>query len=71
MASNLETLKSAGVIPEEAALSAAELAVIDGMSDTEVQTLVDIRKRLNDEIAKQGTTAIASGDVTPSANFIV
>jgi|GEM_PF-4777334 len=71
MATNLELLQEKGVVPQDAKLSDAETAVIEGLSDEEVKTLVSIRQRLDKEMAEQGTTAIASGEATPSANFVV
>lgn len=71
MATNLEVLKEKGCIPKDAELSEAEKAVVEGMSPEEVQVLVDIRQRLDEETAKRGTTAIASGEVAPSTNIIV
>lgn len=71
MASKLEVLQQNGCIAEGAKLSDAEKAVIEGLSKEEVETLVAIRKRLNQEIAKQGTSAIASGDLTPSSNIVI
>lgn len=71
MATKLETLQEKGVVPQDAKLSDAEKAVIEGLSDEEVKTLVSIRARLDREIAKKGTTAIASGEALPSSNIIV
>lgn len=71
MATKLETLKEKGVVPQDAELSDAEKAVIEGLSDEEVKTLVSIRERLDKEIAEQGTTAIASGEAMPSSNIVI
>ncbi len=71
MATKLEMLKEKGVVPQEAKLSDAEKAVIEGLSDEEVKTLVSIRARLDKEIAEQGTKAIASGEAMPSSNIVI
>jgi hypothetical protein len=66
--SNLEKLKDAGVIADTATLTSAEAKVIEGLSDAEVSTLIGIRQKLADEMAKD-SAALDAPDV--SSNFIV
>ena len=66
--SNLEKLKDAGVIADDATLTSAEAKVIEGLSDAEVSTLIGIRQKLADEMAK-GSATLDAPDV--SSNFIV
>jgi len=71
MASNLERLKAAGVVPDDAKLSTAELAVIDGLDAKEMETLIGIREKLGDQMAKEQekSAALSMPEVTP--NFII
>lgn len=72
--SNLDQLTQAGCIPKDAQLSDAELAVIDGLSNKEINTLIDIRNRLQKASASGGATAFTDlGDIegTITPNIIV
>ena len=71
MARNLDRLKEAGVLPDEAKLSAAEEAVIDGLSEEEVKTLIGIRGKLQQQMDKEqeASAALSVPEVNP--NFIV
>ncbi len=69
--SNLEKLKDAGVIAEGADLSSAETTVIDGLSEEEVNTLISIRKKLGDQLAKEQEASAALSMPQVSSNFIV
>lgn len=72
MASNLETLQSAGCIAPGAKLTKAELEVIDGLSEEEVRTLIGIRTKLADAA---GAASLTRGGEDPlsdvTANIIV
>jgi len=63
--SNLDQLKMARVIPDNASLTAAELSVIDGLSAKELKCLIDIRERLA-EAATSGETKLTTGTLTPN-----
>lgn len=71
MASNLDRLKEAGVVPQNADLSTAEAAVIDGLSEDEVKTLIGIRGKLQQQVDKEqeDSAALSVPEVNP--NFIV
>lgn len=75
MADNVQKLKDAGSLPEDAKLDEAETAVINDLSEEEVQMLIGIRKKLDAERARRGTDAVLGGPeeggVSPSAGFIV
>ena len=57
--SNLETLKAAGVVPEYHTLNDEDAAVIDSLSDAEVQSLIGLKQKLGDEFLQRnsGNTA--------------
>lgn len=75
--SNLEQLKNAGCIPADAQLSAAEQQVIEGLSQREVKTLIDIRQKLADtsqQLSAESLTTDGSDDSlddTLTPNIIV
>ena len=71
---NLDRLVAAGAIRNVDDLSTAERAVIDGLSEQEVATLVGVRQKLSEELGKRSSLADAEaselqGDVSP--NFIL
>ena len=68
---NLERLQEGGAIAQDAKLTDAELKVIEGMSDEEVETLISIRQRLDEANAEEGIDATASGEATISPQFVV
>jgi hypothetical protein len=72
--SNLDRLVKARVVPSPEELSDAERAVIDGLSEEEVDTLVGIRKKLSAELAGGGAGG-GFGFVDPESaiksNFVI
>lgn len=72
MSENLDKLKAAGVVKEDAILSDAEKTVIEGLSEQEVGTLISMRKKLEAEMRKQGGDGDgARGGPELSSNIIV
>jgi hypothetical protein len=64
---NHRTLVDNKVLQEEAELSAEEDHVISNLSSQEVETLVGIRKKLDDKAAERATASAFE----PSSNIIV
>jgi hypothetical protein len=64
---NHKTLVDNKVLLDDAKLSAEEDHVISNLSSQEVDTLVGIRKKLDDKAAERATADAFS----PSSNFIV
>jgi len=65
--SNHKKLVDKKVLLDEAKLSAEEDHVISNLSAQEVDTLVGIRKKLDDKAAEKAT----ADSFSPSSNFIV
>lgn len=70
MSENLDKLKAAGVVKEDAILSDAEKTVISELSEQEVGTLISMRKKLEAELRKPDDDRERGGvEITP--NFVV
>ena len=70
---NLEELKAAGVIPQGAELSEAEIKVIEELSKREIDTLIDIREKLTQaqaeiQAAKTETEITAESITAPGSD---
>lgn len=54
--SNLETLIAAGVVPQNHTLSDDDRSVVDNLSASEVQCLVDLKGKLGDDLLRRNTS---------------
>jgi hypothetical protein len=71
---NLDRLVKARVVPSPEALSDAERAVIDGLSEEEVDTLVGIRQKLSAELAgrsPEGGFGLVDPESAIKSNFVI
>jgi hypothetical protein len=53
--SNLETLKAAGVVPDNHTLSDTDCSTIENLSDQEVQALISLKQKLGDEFVQRNS----------------
>ena len=61
--SNLDTLISAGVVPQDHDLSDADKAVVESLSPDEVQHMVNLKSKFGDDFLRRNTS--------DSANFFL
>ena len=53
--SNVEKLKAAGVVPHDHKLTDADHSTIETLSETEVQSLINLKQKLGDDFVKRNT----------------
>ncbi len=55
MSSNLEKLKTAGVVPDDHTLTDADTSTIENLSDQEVQSLISLKQKLGADFVQRNT----------------
>jgi len=58
--SNLDTLIAAGVVPQDHTLSDSDVAAVEGLSASEVQSMVDLKCKLGDDFLRRNTSDAAN-----------
>jgi hypothetical protein len=53
--SNLEKLKTAGVVPDNHTLTDADTSTIENLSDQEVQSLISLKQKLGDDFVQRNS----------------
>jgi hypothetical protein len=66
---NLERLQAVGLIRQD--LPEDHMAVVDSLTDDEVETLVSVKKRLDEADESHGLPPVEAGELPGFATFVI